>query len=255
MTQALVTFEGVGKTYGDTPVLSDLTFTLSKGEFITILGTSGSGKTTTLKLMNRLLEPDTGQILLDGQPLSATDPVALRRQIGYVVQQIGLFPHLTVRDNIATVPKLLGWENERIDQRVEELLTMVQLPARDFAHRYPKELSGGQQQRVGVARALAADPQMVLFDEPFGAVDAITRHHLQDQLKTLHQSLADKTFVLITHDIHEALYLGDRVMVMDQGRLVQFDRPQEIIASPQTDFVKSLLKTIQRQDRLVGGLT
>ncbi|MBK0347528.1 ABC transporter ATP-binding protein [Aerococcaceae bacterium zg-ZJ1578] len=255
MKQKLLTFEGVGKTYGDTTVISDLSFSLFKGEFITILGTSGSGKTTTLKLMNRLLEPDNGRILLEGQPLAEKDPVALRRQIGYVVQQIGLFPHLTVRDNIATVPNLLGWDKERIDQRVEDLLDMVQLPGVEFAHRYPKELSGGQQQRIGVARALAADPQMVLFDEPFGAVDAITRHHLQDQLKSLHRSLEDKTFVLITHDIHEALYLGDRVMVMDKGRLVQFDCPEEIVKSPKTDFVKSLLATVNRQEKLLGGLT
>ncbi|GGE30221.1 ABC transporter ATP-binding protein [Streptococcus himalayensis] len=255
MTQELLTFEGVGKSYGDLTILSDLSFSLFKGEFITILGTSGSGKTTTLKLMNRLLEPDSGKIMLEGQPLAEKDPVALRRQIGYVVQQIGLFPHLTVRDNIATVPKLLGWDNARINQRVEELLTMVQLPGVDFAHRYPKELSGGQQQRIGVARALAANPKMVLFDEPFGAVDAITRHHLQEQLKNLHRSLGDKTFVLITHDIHEALYLGDRVMVMDKGRLVQFDRPEEIVSSPKTDFVKSLLATVNRQEKLLGGMT
>lgn len=254
MTQALLTFEGVGKTYGGQAVLSDLSFSLFKGEFITILGTSGSGKTTTLKMMNRLLEPDTGQILLNGQALANTDAIALRRQMGYVVQQVGLFPHWTVKDNIATVPRLLGWEPSRIDQRVEELLDLIQLPAATFADRYPKELSGGQQQRVGVARALAADPEVVLFDEPFGAVDALTRHHLQEQLKTLHQTLGDKTFILITHDIHEAFYLGDRVMIMDQGRLVQFDRPEAIIKAPQTAFVSSLLETVRRQEQVMGEL-
>lgn len=178
--KTMIQFEHVSKVYGDKTVVNDINLTIENGEFITILGTSGSGKTTMLKMINKLIEPTSGTIFFAGQDIEQMDSVSLRRQIGYVVQQIGLFPHMTVAENIATVPKLLGWDKERIENRVGELLDLVQLPAADYGERYPSELSGGQQQRIGVARALAADPDVMLFDEPFGAIDAITRNDLQE---------------------------------------------------------------------------
>lgn len=192
----MIQFEHVSKVYGDKTVVNDINLTIENGEFITILGTSGSGKTTMLKMINKLIEPTSGTIFFAGQDIEQMDSVSLRRQIGYVVQQIGLFPHMTVAENIATVPKLLGWDKERIENRVGELLDLVQLPAVDYGERYPSELSGGQQQRIGVARALAADPDVMLFDEPFGAIDAITRNDLQEELQAIHQKLSQKTFVL-----------------------------------------------------------
>lgn len=250
MTDTIIAFEQVSKLYGQTKVVDDLNLTINKGELITILGTSGSGKTTTLKMINRLIEPSSGQIYFEGQNIRDLDSVALRRQIGYVVQQIGLFPHMTVAENIATVPRLLGWDKARIDQRIEELLDLVQLAPQDYAHRYPHQLSGGQQQRVGVARALAADPPVMLFDEPFGAIDAITRGDLQDQLLRIHRELGDKTFVFITHDVYEAFKLGSRVLVMDGGKVAQFDRPAAILADPKTAFVEKLIATARSQESL-----
>lgn len=250
MTKSMIAFEKVSKTYGDKTVVSDISLEIQKGEFITILGTSGSGKTTTLKMINRLIEPSKGKIFFDGRNIAELDPVALRREIGYVVQQIGLFPHMTVGENIATVPKLLGWEKNRIDQRIAELLQLIQLAPEDYTGRYPNQLSGGQQQRVGVARALAANPNVMLFDEPFGAIDAITRQKLQGELVRIHQALGDKTFIFITHDIHEAFRLGDRVLIMDQGQIAQFDTPANIIQAPATSFVTDLIETARNQDQI-----
>ena len=244
----MIQFDHVSKIYGQRAVVDDISFKINKGEFITILGTSGSGKTTTLKMINRLLEPSKGKIFFAGQDLSNLDPIEHRRHIGYVVQEIGLFPHLTVKDNIATVPKLLKWDKEKIDQRVEELLDLVQLPAQEFAHRYPAQLSGGQQQRIGVARALAADPEVLLFDEPFGAIDLLTRNDLQEGLLKIHQDLSSRTFVFITHDINEAFKLGSRVMIMDQGKILQFDQPQAILEAPAHPLVEKLIATARAQE-------
>ena len=248
--KTMIQFEHISKVYGDKTVVNDINLTIENGEFITILGTSGSGKTTMLKMINKLIEPTSGTILFAGQDIEQMDSVSLRRQIGYVVQQIGLFPHMTVAENIATVPKLLGWNKERIENRVGEFLDLVQLPAADYGERYPSELSGGQQQRIGVARALAADPDVMLFDEPFGALDAITRNDLQEELRAIHQKLNQKTFIFITHDIYEAFKLGTRVVIMDNGIICQFDTPENIIKNPGNEFVQKLITTAQEQEKL-----
>ena len=252
MTKAAIQFKHVQKRFGDDLVIPDLSFTISQGEFITILGTSGSGKTTTLKMVNGLLQPSAGEITIDGRPLSELDLVQLRRHMGYVVQQIGLFPHMTIAQNIAVVAQLLHWNKEQTSQRVRELLQLVQLNPREYATRYPSQLSGGQQQRVGVARALVANPPYVLFDEPFGALDALTREELQHEIKRIHESFADKTFMFVTHDLNEALYLGSRVMVMHEGRIEQFATPAEIVRQPATPFVKKLLGTVRQNQELWG---
>lgn len=248
--KTMIQFEHVSKVYGDKTVVNDINLTIENGEFITILGSSGSGKTTMLKMINKLIEPTSGTILFAEQDIEQMDSVSLRRQIGYVVQQIGLFPHMTVAENIATVPKLLGWNKGRIENRVGEFLDLVQLPAADYAERYPSELSGGQQQRIGVARALAADPDVMLFDEPFGAIDAITRNDLQEELQAIHQKLNQKTFIFITHDIYEAFKLGTRVVIMDNGIICQFDTPENIIKNPGNEFVQKLITTAQEQEKL-----
>jgi osmoprotectant transport system ATP-binding protein len=248
--ETIIAFQDVSKVYQGKTVVDQISLSIQKGEFITILGTSGSGKTTTLKMINRLVEPSSGQISFEGKDLSQLDPVSLRRQIGYVVQQIGLFPHMTIAENIGTVPKLLKWDQAKIEERVKELMKLVQLPYEEYGARYPKELSGGQQQRIGVARALAANPDVVLFDEPFGAIDAITRSSLQEELRKIHQQLGDKTFIFITHDIHEAFHLGGRVLIMDEGKICQFDSPENIIKTPQAGFVSHLIETVQEQEKI-----
>ena len=248
----IIKFDHVTKRYGDKIVIDNLNFSIKTGEFITILGTSGSGKTTTLKMINRLIEPSSGAVIFDGSQIDQLDEITLRRRIGYVVQQIGLFPHQTVEENIATVPKLLNWDKKTIKARVSELLSLIKLPYDQYAKRYPNELSGGQQQRVGVARALAADPIVTLFDEPFGAIDAITRSELQEELLTIHKTYPNKTFVFITHDIYEAFKLGTRVMIMDEGKIAQFDTPEAILKKPANDFVKRLLDTAKNQESLWG---
>lgn len=252
MTIPIIEFSHVKKSFDDNvhSIISDLSFKIDPGEFITILGTSGSGKTTTLKMINRLVEPDSGVIRINGEVISENDVVSLRRQIGYVVQQIGLFPHMTVAQNIATVPTLLKWKNDTIQERVDELLNMMQLPPELYRHRYPKNLSGGQQQRVGVARALAANPEIMLLDEPFGAVDAITRNDLQQQIKRIHQTLGANTFLFVTHDINEAFKLGHKVIIMDQGTICQFDTPYNIIKHPNNDFIKQLLVTVYEEQNM-----
>lgn len=248
--ESIIVFDDVCKIYQEKEVVSHISLDIKKGEFISILGTSGSGKTTTLKMMNRLIQPTSGKLYFRGQELTQLNPVTLRRNIGYVVQQIGLFPHMTIIENIATVPKLLKWEKVEIDKRVKELLDLVQLPYKDYGHRYPNELSGGQQQRIGVARAMAANPDVILFDEPFGAIDAITRSVLQQELKRIHQHLDDKTFIFITHDIYEAFSLGSRVLIMDDGKICQFDTPEEILKNPKGNFVNNLIQTVKEQEKL-----
>ncbi|HVI40320.1 MAG TPA: ABC transporter ATP-binding protein [Anaerovoracaceae bacterium] len=225
--------------------LDDVSLQINEGEFITILGTSGCGKTTLLKMVNRIFEPDSGEIRLFGSNIREMDPVKLRRGIGYVIQQIGLFPHMTIYNNIATVPKILGWDKKRIDDRIEELFELVNLDSTEFKSRYPAQLSGGQQQRIGLARALAADPALMLFDEPFGAIDAINREKLQDELLRIHEK-SDKTFLFVTHDINEAFKLGTRVLIMDKGKVKQFATPSEILYRPADEFVAALIKSAER---------
>ena len=227
-------FPGVAR-----PAVDDCTLTLESGDLTVVVGPSGSGKTTLLKLINRLYEPDGGRILVGGTDVRSLPAPQLRRRIGYVIQQIGLFPHLRVEKNIATVPELLGWPRERIDARIDELLDLVGLP-RAYRRRYPRQLSGGEQQRVGLARALAADPDFMLMDEPFGALDAITRGRLQDELRRIQQHVR-KTIVFVTHDVDEALRLADRIVIMRDGRVVQHDSPLAVITHPQDDFVRRLL--------------
>ncbi|MBT2895032.1 ABC transporter ATP-binding protein, partial [Streptomyces sp. McG2] len=219
----MIRFEQVSKVYADgTTAVDDLTFEVAAGELVTLVGPSGCGKTTTMKMVNRLIEPTSGRISLDGEDISAVDPVELRRRIGYVIQQVGLFPHKTVLENTATVPHLLGWKRAKARARAAELLELVGLDPSTHGARYPEQLSGGQRQRVGVARALAADPPVLLMDEPFGAVDPVVREHLQNEFLKL-QAEVHKTVLFVTHDIEEAVRLGDRIAVYGHGRIEQFD--------------------------------
>ncbi len=234
----MITLEDVSKRYGpDNVAVGDLSLSIEAGEVCMLVGPSGCGKTTTLRMINRLIEPTGGRILLDGRNVLAMDPVELRRGIGYVIQQGGLFPHRRIFDNVATVPRLLGWDKERIKARVDELLDLVGLDPAGYSRRYPHELSGGERQRVGVARALGADPPVLLMDEPFGAVDPVTRQRLQQQLLDL-QATLKKTIVFVTHDIEEAAKLGDRIVVLSKGGVLeQYDTPAEILGRPATPFV------------------
>jgi osmoprotectant transport system ATP-binding protein len=211
-------------------LLSDLSLTVAEGETLALIGRSGSGKTTALKLVNALLLPTDGRVQVDGKPTTAWDPIRLRRRTGWVIQDVGLFPHLTVRRNVAVVPELEGWPAERVAARVEELLALVGLPAAEFGDRWPHQLSGGQRQRVGVARALAVDPPLVLLDEPFGALDPITRRELQREFRAL-QARLRKTAVFVTHDLREASLIADRIALLDGGRLVATGTPAELAAS------------------------
>ncbi|MFE4251848.1 ABC transporter ATP-binding protein [Streptomyces sp. NPDC056910] len=233
----MIRFEHVTKRYADgTTAVDDLSFEVNEGELVTLVGPSGCGKTTTMKMVNRLIEPSEGRILLDGDDISGIDPVQLRRRIGYVIQQVGLFPHKTVLDNTATVPHLLGVKRAKAREHAAELLDLVGLDPRTFGHRYPDQLSGGQRQRVGVARALAADPPVLLMDEPFGAVDPVVREHLQNEFLRLQQAVR-KTVLFVTHDIEEAVRLGDRIAVYGQGRIEQFDTPSTVLGAPATEYV------------------
>lgn len=228
----------VGKTFEDgTVAVADLTMDVPRGDLVCLVGPSGCGKSTTLKMVNRLIEPTTGQIWLDGHDVTDADPVELRRGIGYVIQQVGLFPHHTIADNVMTVPRLLGVDKATARSRALELLELVGLDPDTYATRYPQQLSGGQRQRVGVARALAADPPVLLMDEPFGAVDPVVRARLQDEFLRLHHELG-KTVLMVTHDLDEAVKMGDRVAVFAQGgRLAQYDAPAGVLAAPADDFV------------------
>ncbi|MFF3326580.1 ABC transporter ATP-binding protein [Streptomyces sp. NPDC002889] len=233
----MIRFEHVTKRYPDgTTAVDDLSFEVTAGELVTLVGPSGCGKTTTMKMVNRLIEPSSGRIFLDGQDISALDPVELRRRIGYVIQQVGLFPHKTVLENTATVPHLLGWKRGKGRERAAELLDLVGLDPSVYGDRYPEQLSGGQRQRVGVARALAADPPVLLMDEPFGAVDPVVREHLQNEFLKL-QSQMRKTVLFVTHDIEEAVRLGDRIAVYGDGRIEQFDAPAAVLGAPATAYV------------------
>ena len=243
---AIVEFRHVTVRYGDdrhgsAAALDDLTLAVSPSEICVLVGPSGCGKTTTLRLVNRLLEPTSGQVLIDGQDVAGLDPVLLRRRIGYVIQQVGLFPHMSVERNISVVPSILGWENRKIDERVNSLLDLVGLP-QACKKKYPRQLSGGEQQRVGLARALAADPGILLMDEPFAAVDAINRKYLQDELLAIHRKV-HKTILFVTHDVEEAFRLANKIAIMKEGRLVQFGAPLQIVSRPQNAFVEELVGT------------
>ncbi len=236
---AEIELDGIDKRYGDKPVLEGFSLRVMPGEFITAIGSSGCGKTTVLKLINGLLQPDGGKVLIKGTDIAGVDQNRLRRGIGYVIQGMGLFPHMLVSDNIGYVPSLEHWPKARIAKRVEELAGIVSLEP-ELLKSYPGQLSGGQRQRVGIARALAAKPDIMLMDEPFGAVDDITRKSLQRELKRIHRDLGITIF-FITHDIGEALRLGTRVMVMDQGRIEQLDKPEAIRRAPASEFVRQLV--------------
>ena len=248
----MIDLERVSKTYGAATVVDSLTLRVETGELLILLGESGSGKTTTLKMINRLIEPTSGCIRIDGKDVRDTPGPQLRRSIGYVFQRVGLFPHLTVAENIAITPELLGWERERIARRVDELLRMVEIdPA--MRTRSPLELSGGEQQRVGVARALAAEPALMLLDEPFGALDPVTRDRLQQSFQRI-RKLTGVTAIFVTHDMLEALLLGDRIAVMKDGRLVQLGTPRQLLHEPTDDYVRQLLGTPRRQAEQVEAL-
>ena len=244
----MIVVDGVSKSFngGQSYAVRDLSLKVHDGETLVLLGSSGSGKSTTLKMINRLIEPTSGTIHVDHQDVTRQDPVTLRRTIGYVFQGIGLFPHYRVAQNIEIVPRLAGWSADKRKQRVREVMELVGLPPDEFSDRFPDELSGGQQQRIGVARALAADPKYMLMDEPFGALDAITRDSLQQELKSLSMRLG-KTIVFVTHDIFEALALADRIAVMHDGRLQQVDTPQKVLTEPATAFVRELFEKPARQ--------
>lgn len=237
----MIRFENVRKKYGDTVVLDDLSFTIKPGEFVVLIGPSGCGKTTTLKSINRLITPNAGKIFVDGEDISKVNPVQLRRSIGYVIQQIGLFPNMTIEQNIAVVPKRLKYSKEKIDTITKDLMEMVDMSYEEYAHKYPSELSGGQQQRIGVLRALAASPPIVLMDEPFGALDPMTRAVLQEEIVNIHKKLK-KTIVFVTHDMNEALDLADTIVFMDKGEIVQMASPEEMLASPATDMIRDFMR-------------
>jgi osmoprotectant transport system ATP-binding protein len=244
----LIRFDSITKSFdgGNTFALHELDLEVVQGETLVLLGSSGSGKSTLLRLVNRLIQPSSGRVLLDGRDVATEDPVALRRRIGYVIQAVGLFPHLSAAHNIAMIPRLPGWPVARQRERADELLTLVGLDPALHRDRLPRELSGGQQQRVGVARALAADPQYLLMDEPFGALDAITRDALQQELRDLKARL-EKTVLFVTHDLFEALALGDRIAILHAGRLEQVDTPANILKQPRTEFVRDLFAKPARQ--------
>ncbi|HET6972594.1 MAG TPA: ATP-binding cassette domain-containing protein [Pyrinomonadaceae bacterium] len=245
--KALVEFQNVSFTLSGTNIISDLNLTVERGETLVLLGESGCGKTTTLKLVNRLFEPSSGEVRVEDKTTTTWDPIALRRRIGYVIQEGGLFPHFTIARNVGLVPALAGWESKRIDERVRELLSLVGLEPDRFAERYPRELSGGQRQRVGVARALAADPPLLLLDEPFGALDPLTRSSLQREFADLTKRLS-KTAILVTHDVREALILARRIGLMHKGKLLLLDTPAQFLASDHPQ-VRAYLDTLE----LKGG--
>jgi osmoprotectant transport system ATP-binding protein len=232
--------------------VDSLSFDLEEGEICTLVGPSGCGKTTAMKMINRLIPITSGKILIDNQNINRMDTIELRRNIGYVIQNIGLFPNMTIAENIATIPKLKGWDHSRIAEKVENLLEIVNLPAKEFMNRYPRELSGGQQQRIGVARGMAADPPIMLMDEPFGAIDPINREHLQDEFLKI-QAKVQKTIVFVTHDIDEAIKMGDKICLLKNGKLVQFASPEKLLTEPVNEFAKDFVggdRTLKRLNLL-----
>ncbi|MCV9966305.1 ABC transporter ATP-binding protein [Pararhizobium sp. BT-229] len=247
----MIEIDGITKRYDGNTVVKDVSMAIAPRTVTVIVGTSGSGKTTLLRMINRLVEPTAGTIRLDGEDNRAMPGFELRRRIGYAIQGHGLFPHRTVAQNIATVPVLLGWAKARIDAKVAELLALFQLDPAQFAGRFPHELSGGQQQRVGVARALAAEPNVLLMDEPFGALDPIIRAKAQADLLDI-QRLLKTTIVLVTHDMDEAFHLADKIAVMDKGELIQYGAPAELVKNPATEFVQTLIGASERPFRLLS---
>lgn len=248
----MIKFDKVFKQYGQLTAISELCFTIKEGELCCLIGPSGCGKSTALKMINRMIEPTSGTITVNGRDVREMDAVKLRRSIGYVIQSIGLFPHMTVLDNILTVPRLLGWDDAVSSRRGRDLLELFSLKPDDYAGKYPAELSGGQAQRVGVARALAADPKILLMDEPFGALDPINREHLQNQFLAIQKELR-KTIVFVTHDIDEAVRLGSKVALLRNGRLVQYATPEKLLSEPDNTFVKKFVgmdRALKRLSRL-----
>ncbi|NDJ57121.1 ABC transporter ATP-binding protein [Enterobacteriaceae bacterium 4M9] len=247
----MIEFIGVSKYYQGRAAVDGLSLNCPQGAFTVLVGTSGSGKSTTLKMINRLVEHDAGQIRFAGRDINETDPRQLRQRIGYAIQSVGLFPHWTVARNIATVPQLLHWPKQKINARVDELLDLLGLEPALFRERYPHQLSGGQQQRVGVARALAADPEVLLMDEPFGALDPVTRTAMQQEIRRIHQ-LQGRTIVLVTHDVDEALRLADRVVLMDGGKVIQQGTPHELLSQPASPFVRAFFGSHEPGVRLLS---
>jgi osmoprotectant transport system ATP-binding protein len=236
----LIKFENIKKSFKGKVVMENLNLEIKKGEFVVLIGESGCGKTTTMKMINKLLNPTEGKVYIDGKDISKINPINLRRNIGYVIQKAGLFPHMNVGENIELIPLLKDWPIEDRKQRAKELLDLVGLPSNEYYDRYPHELSGGQQQRIGIARALAADPDIILMDEPFSALDPITREQLQDEMVRLQEELG-KTIVLVSHDMDEAIKLADKIAVMSEGNIIQFDSPEEILMNPVNEFVENFV--------------
>ncbi len=249
----MIELQALTKRYHRVVAVHELSLTVAEGELLVLLGGSGSGKTTTLKMINRLVEPTSGRVLLDGQDASTLPPHELRRHIGYAFQRIGLFPHMSVAENVGITPRLLGWDPARIRRRVDDLLTLVDLDPAAVRDRRPSELSGGQQQRVGVARALAAEPRVMLLDEPFGALDPLTRDRLQESFLRIREKLK-LTAIFVTHDIVEAMRIGDRIAVMQHGRLIQIGTAHALMTEPADDYVRQLIETPKRQAELVSDL-
>lgn len=241
VNEKILKFDNVKKVYTDgTVAVEDINFEVEKGTTTVFVGPSGCGKTTTLELVNRLIDPTEGTIIFDGEDIQGLDKIDYRRSLGYVIQEVGLFDHMSVAENVGIVPKLLNWDQERIDNRVDELLNMVEMPADTYRGQFPDELSGGQRQRIGVARALAADPEVLLMDEPFGALDPITRDNLQNEFLKLQEQI-DTTILFVTHDIDEALKMGDRIAIYNKGGIVQYDTPKQILTNPVDQFVEDFL--------------
>ena len=242
----MIRFDQVSKFYGSVPALRDFSLEAEKGETVVLLGLSGSGKTTTLRMVNGMVTPSSGQVMVRGCDVSAWSLIDLRRSIGYVIQEVGLFPHWTVAQNVGMLPKVVEWDSKKIRQRVEELLELVRLPYSDYALRYPSELSGGEAQRVGVARALALKPDILLMDEPFGALDTITRHHTQTQFLQINEE-QNVTTLFVTHDIQEAFRIGDRIVIMKEGSMVEMGTPEALLENQESDYTQELLASVTLQ--------
>lgn len=238
----MLELKNISKSFNGTKAVADLSFTVSKGETLCLIGQSGCGKSTTLKMINRLLDPNSGSILINGEDISNEDPVKLRREIGYVSQEGGLFPHWTIRKNIGLVPRLKDWDNERIKERTLELLKLVGLEPEIFLDRYPAELSGGQQQRISIARSLGADPELMLMDEPFSSLDPLTRRELQEEFLSLKKEL-QKTIVFVSHDIREAFLVADRILMMHEGRMLQYGKKEDFLSNPENSYVERFIKS------------